>query len=439
MWKWLLIVFVVLVLGCGVGGYFFVKSPKFAEMQKQYSGQGKTTQVRLEPVSKGNLIRTVSAPGSVEAKTGVEISAQVSAKIVALPFTVGKEVKKDEVVVRLDSRDLQASLESAQAAKLSEEARLAGAEAARDRSKLDLERQRQLAASKDIAPSVLESAEAAFRQAESSYNSVKHSIEISEANIRRAVRDLENTVIKSPIDGTVTALNMEVGEQVLGTFSNAGTVIMEIANLNTMIVKARVDESTVSPVKEGQHAKVFINMYQDRTFEGTVTLVGLKNLSDNDGTRFVEVEILLDATGDLRLRTGLTANADIEVETMYDVLKVPSQAVVDRRVDELPKSVLEGPGAALIDRTRPFTRVLYTVVDGKALAVPVKVGSSDLTHTIIAAGIDEGTRVVAGPFKVLVDVKDGKELTEETSKKDDKIAAPATTAGESAVPEGKKG
>ncbi|MGE3108021.1 MAG: efflux RND transporter periplasmic adaptor subunit [Phycisphaerales bacterium] len=434
MWKWLLIVFLLLAIGCGVGGYFFVKSPKFAEMKKQFSGQGKVTEVRLEPVAKGNLVRTVSAPGSVDAKVGVEISAQVSAKIVALPFRVGQDVKKDDVVVRLDSRDLQASLESAQAAKLSEEARLAGAQAALDRAKLDLERQRQLAASKDIPESALEAAEATYRQAESSFNAVKHSIEISDANIRRAMRDLENTVIKSPIDGTITALNMEVGEQVLGTFSNAGTVIMEIADLSVMIVKARVDESTVAPVREGQHAKVFINMYQDRTFEGTVTLVGLKNLQDKDGTRYVEVEILLDTDGDQRLRTGLTANADIDVETMYDVLKVPSQAVVDRRVDELPREVREGPGAGLIDPAKPFTRVVYTIVDGKARANPVKVGPSDLTQTIITAGVQEGVKVVAGPFKVLVDLKDGKDVTEETVKKhDDKSAKPETTAGGSSA------
>lgn len=440
MWKWLLIVFVVLAVGCGVGGYFFTQSPQFAEMKKKYAGGGgKKTEVRLEPAVKGNLIRTVSAPGSVEAKTGVKVSAQVSAKIVALPFRVGQDVKKDDVLVRLDSRDLQASLESTQASKLSEQARLAGTEAALDRAKLDLERQRQLAASKDIAPSVLEAAEASFRQAESSYNAVKHSIEITDANIRRATRDLENTVIKSPIDGTVTALYMEVGEQVLGTFSNAGTVILEVADLNVMIVKARVDESTVSPVKEGQHAKVYINMYADRSFEGSVTLVGLKNLTDKDGTRYVEVEILLDTKGDNRLRTGLTANADIDVETMYDVIKVPSQSVVDRRIDELPKEILEGPNANLIDRTKPFTRVVYTIVEGKAKSIPVKAGASDLTHTIISAGIDETAKVVAGPFKVLVDLKDGKEISEESAKKDDDKPKTETTAGAPSSTETKKG
>lgn len=417
MWKWLLIVFLVLAIACGVGGYFFVTSPQFAQMKKKFSGGGKVTEVRLESVEKGTLIRSVSAPGSVEAKTGVKISAQVSAKIIALPFRPGQSVKKDDVIVRLDSRDMQASLESAQASKAGEEARLAGALAQLDRAKSDLERQRLLVATKDVSASVLEVAEAQYRQAESTYNSVRHSIEIAQANIRRVDRDLENTVIKSPIDGIVTALNMEEGEQVLGTFNNAGTVIMEIANLDTMIVKARVDESTINPVVEKQHARVYINMYPDTKFSGTVTLVGLKNLTDKDGTRYVEVEILLDSTNGQQLRTGLTANVDIEVQTLADVLKVPSQAVVDRRVDDLPKSVLDGPGRELIDKSRPFTRVVYQIEDGKAKAYPVTVGPSDLTHTIITAGLKEGDRVVAGPFKVLVDLKDEKEIVEQSAEK----------------------
>lgn len=418
MWKWLLGVFLLLVVACGVGGYVFVSSPAFGEMKKKFSGGGKITEVRLETVEKGVLIRSVSAPGSVEAKRGVKISAQVSAKIVKIHFRPGMSVQANDEIVTLDSRDMQASLESAQASKAGEEARLEGAVAMLARAKSDWERQTGLVATKDVSASVLEVSRAQYLQAESTLKSIRSSIAIAEANIRRVERDKENTVIKSPIDGIVTALYMEEGEQVLGTFNNAGTVIMEIADLSTMIVKARVDESTINPVVEKQHARVYINMYPDAKFSGTVTLVGLKNLTDKDGTRYVEVEILLESTNGQQLRTGLTANVDIEVQTLADVLKIPSQAVVDRRVDDLPKSVLEGSGRDLIDKTRPFTRVVYIIEDGKAIAVPVSVGPSDLTHTIINAGLKENDRVVAGPFKVLVDLKDNKEITEQ--KKEEK-------------------
>lgn len=408
MWKWIIGIFVVFALLIGGGGFYLVSSGKIKNLR--LGGPPKLTEVRLEEAKRGTLVRTVSAPGSVESETSVEISAQVSAKVVALPFNEGDDVKKDDVVVRLDSRDLQALLESAQAQQAADEARLAGAEAGLERARQDVERQRALAASKDVAPQVLEAAEAAFLQAQSQVLASQQSIEITKANIRRAERDLENSTIRSPMEGTITVRNIEVGEQVLGTFNNAGTVIMEIADLTTMIVKARVDESMVAPVKTGQHARVYINMFPDRVFDGEVKLVGLRNISANDGTRYVEVEIALKLAPGERLRTGLTANVDIEVETLYDVVKVPSQAVVDRRLDDLPQAIADNP---LVDRTRPFTRVIFVLKDGKASALPVTIGPSDLTHTVILTGLEEKTRIISGPFKVLVDLKDGKEAVEE--------------------------
>ncbi len=443
MWKWLIGILVLVLIALGAGGYMFATSPQFAKYRKGFSGKPKMTEVRLEPASKGTLIRTVSAPGSIESETAVKISAQVSAKVTALPFEEGDDVKKDDVIVRLDSRDLEAVVESAQAQQKSEEARLAGAEAALERARQDVERQRALAASRDVAPQVLEAAEAEYRQAESQVQAVTQSIASSSANIRRALRDLENTTIRSPMDGTITALTTEVGEQVLGTFNNAGTVIMEIADLSTMVVKARVDESMVAPVKEGQHARVYINMYPDRVFEGEVKLVGLRNISGSDGTRYVEVEIALKLKEGERLRTGLTANVDIEVETLYDVIKVPSQSVVDRRLDDLPKTISESP---VIDKNKPFARVVFSLKDGKASAIPVSIGASDLTHTVVLAGLDEGTRVIAGPFKVLVDVKEGKELVEEGTvpkegeeKKDGEAKKDEATADKGGSDKGPKG
>lgn len=411
MWKWLIGIFLVLVIALGAGGFLFATSPQFAKYRKQFMGGPKLTKVRLEPANKGTLVRSVSAPGSIESETAVKISAQVSARVTALPFREGEDVKTDDVIVRLDSRDLEASVESVQAQQRGEEARLAGALAALDRAKQDVERQRALTATHDVAPQVLETAESDFRQADSQVQAIKQSIAALSANIRRAQRDLENTTIRSPMDGTITSLTTEVGEQVLGTFQNAGTVIMEIADLTTMVVKARVDESMVAPVKEGQHARVYINMFPDRIFDGEVKLVGLRNISGTDGTRYVEVEIALKLKPGERLRTGLTANVDIEVETLYDVIKVPSQAVVDRRLDDLPAALRDSP---VVDKSKPFARVVFTLIEGKATAIPVSIGASDLTHTVILGGLDAGTPVIAGPFKVLVDIKDGKEVVEET-------------------------
>ncbi len=415
MWKWILAFFVTCVVGCGVGGYFVAQSKDIREFVLSLRPDEKPLDVRLGKVEKGRLVRTVNAPGSIEPKTKVQISAQVSARITALPFREGENVKNGDIVVKLDSRDLQAQLESAQASERGEKARLEGAQAALAWTKQELERREQLAKSGDNARAMLESAMNEFLRAKSQVDSATQSIEIARANIVRAQKDLENAEIRAPFDGIITKLNVEEGELVLvGTMNNAGSVIMEIADLNTMLMKARVDEANVTPIKAGQTAKIYINAHRGRSFDGTVDRVGLKRQVDRDGTGYYEIEILVKKPENELLYSGLTANTDIDVESFYDVLRLPSQAIVDRRVDDLPAELRDNP---LIDKTKAYARVVYKMEDGRAKAIPVSVGSSDLTHSIILAGVDEGQDVVVGPFKVLVDLKQERKLVDEATKK----------------------
>ncbi len=438
MWKWLIGLGLAIVIGLGMGGFFIARSEGFAELMATFSGGEKPVEVRLGKIEKGSVIRTVNAPGSVEPKTKVQISAQVAARVTALPFREGERVKKGDVVVRLDSRDLVAALESTQASKKAEEARLEGAQATLVRSVNELERQKSLAATGDASKSALENAESEYLRAKSQVDSSTQNIEIARANIARARKDLENTEIVAPFDGVVTKLTVEVGELVLvGTFNNAASVIMEIADLDVMLLKARVDEANVAPVKAGQKARVFINALRGRTFDGNVDRVGLKRIVDRDGTGYYEVEILVQKPADTLLYSGLTANTDIEVETFADVLKVPSQAVVDRKLDDLPK---EFANSAAVDKTKSFARVVFTYKDGKAAPVPVSVGPSDLTHTVLLSGAEEGATIITGPFKVLADLKDGKKVAEEGTLKKKKDAAHAKEEeGGSATPRRKDG
>lgn len=411
----MLVLFVACVAGCAAGGYFLAQSPEVRDFVLSLRPDEKPLEVRIGKVEKGRLVRTVNAPGSIEPKTKVQISAQVSARITALPFEEGQTVKKGDIVVKLDARDLAAALESSQAAERAERARLEGAEASLEWARQELERREALARSGDAARSALESARNDYLRAKSQVDSALQAIEIARANIVRAQKDLENTEIQAPFDGIITMRNVEEGELVLvGTMNNAASVIMEIADLNTMLMKARVDEANVAPIKAGQAAKVFINAYRTSTFTGTVERVGLKRELDRDGTGYYEIEIVVDKPEDQTLYSGLTANTDIEVESFYDVLKLPSQSIVDRRVDDLPAEVRE---STLIDRTKAFARVVYTIKDGKAWPVPVSVGSSDLTHSIILSGLEEGRDVIIGPFKVLVDLKADRKVIDDSLKK----------------------
>ncbi len=427
MWKWLLGLFVGSAVVCGGAGYYVYQSGQYKKWMEAFGPTDKPLEVRIEPARRGTLVRTVSAPGTVEPRTVVKISAQVSSRIVGLPFHEGDHVKEGDVVVRLDARDLQAALESVQASKQSQLAQLDGAKAALAQAKNELDRQEKLFASKDIPESELQQTRSDYLRAEAAQRAAEHGIEIADANIRRAERDLENTVIRSPIDGTIIKLDMEVGEQVLGTFNNAGTVIMQIADMAVIAMKAKVDESNIAVVKQGQHAVVYINAYPDRKFEGTIEQIKLQRQADRDGTGYFETEVLLNLPDGMLLRSGLNANTDIAVETFYDVVRIPSQAVLDRRKDELPKAVADSNQYVAQDKT--FTRVVYRLVDGKAVVTPVSAGPSDLTQTVVLGGLDDGDMVVTGPFKILQTLKHDQKIAPEGTSDKDKKSGEGAKAG----------
>jgi len=395
------------VIGVGVlagAGLVVYKSPVGQGYINAKNEKDNSISVMMESVAFGDLERTVSAPGSIEPKRLVKISSQVSAKILALPFEEGEVVQEGDVVIRLDPQDLVAALDSAKAGLRGQEASLGGADAALINARLSYERLVQLNETGDATKAELDSAQASFLQAQSNREVLTHQIEQARAQIVRAQKDLDNTTISSPINGIITSLNVEVGETVIvGTTNNAGSVIMEIADLTEMLLKAAVDEANIAPIEIGQDAKIFVNAYTDREYAGTIQRIGLKRQVANDGTGTFEVEILMNLSEGETLYSGLSASTDIVVEHFYDAMIVPSQAVVDRRIEDLPKEVREG--SDIIDLNKTFTRIVYRVVDGKTVATPVKVGPSDLTQTVITEGISSDDVLVTGPFRILVDLK----------------------------------
>lgn len=420
-------VLTVIVIGFGVLGaigFVIYKSP----VGQQFVGGNKDDEigmpVLMEPISFGDLERTVSAPGSIEPKRLIKISSQVSAKILALPFEEGEQVKKGDVVIRLDPQDLVAALDSAKAGLAGQQASLGGAEASLINARLSYERLQQLNETGDATKAELDSAEASFLQAQSNREVLIHQIEQAKAQIDRAQTDLDNTTISSPIDGVITSLNAEEGETVIvGTTNNPGSIIMEIADLSEMLLKAQVDEANIAPVEIGQDAKIFINAYTDREYEGKVQKIALKRQVAADGTGTFEVEILMNLSEGETLYSGLSASTDIVVEHFYDAMIVPSQAVVDRRIEELPEEIKEGN--ELIDLNKTFTRVVYRVVDGKTVATPVRVGPSDLTQTVITEGLSRDDIIVTGPFRVLVDIGNDRAVRDQNEEKNKESTAQA--------------
>lgn len=414
--KFLIAGVIGLVILAGVA-VVVVKSPVGQGFMDARKNADNSMPVVMSPIIFGDLERTISAPGSIEPKRLIKISSQVSAKVLALPFEEGQRVSKGDVVIRLDPQDLVAIMDSARAGLRGQQASLGGAEAALINARLSYERLQQLNETGDATRAELDSAEASFLQAKSSKEVLTHQIDQAKAQIDRAQKDLDNTTITSPIDGVITSLNTEVGETVIvGTTNNAGSVIMEIADLSQMLLKAAVDEANIAPVEVGQNAKIFINAYADREYDGVIQRIGLKRQVAGDGTGTFIVEILMDLPEGETLYSGLSASTDIIVEHFYDAKIVPSQAVVDRRIEELPEDIRTGDG--LIDLNKTFTRIVYRVVDGKTVATPVKVGPSDLTQTVITEGLSADDIIVTGPFRVLVDLKHDKAVKDQNAKEE---------------------
>lgn len=403
--------------------------------------------VRIQRVTAGELVQTVSAPGKVQPKTKVTISAKVSSLIEELPFKEGMRVTKGDpdadppvpasVLVKLDASDLEAQLRSAralyaaQAAQIevenanitSQEATLKAQSVALADAERNLQRNTELRQTQDISQSALDEAQmqrdqlaAECAAAKSTLEArqrgltvMQYNLEAAKADIARAEDELRYTTITAPIDGVVTRLNAEVGELVVtGTMNNPGTSIMEVADLSTMLVIAELDETNVGLVHEGQAVHIRLLSDPDRVYEGKVEKVALK--ATDAQPRYFETQILIETDGE-RLYSGLTADAEIEVNHYKDVLTVPSQAVLGRSYDDLPAEVRRDN--ALVDPNKAVATVVYRMIDGKAVVTPVRVGASNLTDTVITDGLKEGDRVIIGPYKVLETLAHGQHVVDE--------------------------
>ncbi len=412
----------------------------------------KGTEVRIETVQLSEFSEIINAPGEIRPKTEVNISAKVSARIIELPFEEGDIVTGGNpdtnppipasLLIRLDSKDLESQLRSAEASRdaqiarieveksniLSQKATLKGIEASLNQSKIDFERQEKLLKTHDISQASFDKVESDLCQLQAQYDSsmhainaaeqnlvvMEHNLEAAKARVEEGRESLSYTTMYAPIDGVVTQINAEVGEVVMtGTMNNPGTVIMQVADLDVMILLAELDETNVGQVQISQNAKIHIPAFWEEEFDGVVQNIALTHRMSNTGAKYYKTEILLK--GDVaKLRSGLTADVDIETERFEDVIKIPSQAVLARRFDTLPLDITNDNPIA--DKKKTDIPVVYRMIDGKAVVTPVTIGPSDLTHTLIRAGLDEGDVVIIGPYKILEKLKHDKPVSEEKAK-----------------------
>lgn len=423
------------------------------------SSQPQGDLVRVQKAEVGALTELVNAPGEVEPRTKVAISAKVSARIIEMPYLEGATVTKGDptanppvppsVLVRLDATDLDAALKSAEARRAAEAAqieveksRIASQRAQIDaatatftKAERDLKRSVELRASNDISVSDLDQAQSRYDElkaqksaaehslaaAQMNLEVMRHNLDAADAEIARARDAVSYTVITSPIDGTLTRLNAKVGELVMtGTMNNPGTVILEVADLSQMLLVVQVDEANIGSVKVGQRATVRIHTYPDESFAGTVESIALTHDLGPGGAKYFKTKILLDKC-ERQIYSGLTADVDIQTKKNENIVKVPSQAVLGRPVDDLPLAIRENNPC--VDSKKTIATVVYRFVKGKAVVTPVAVGASDATHTIVNAGFASTDSVIVGPFKVLENIKHDQRVRDEKAVEAEKKAA----------------
>ncbi|AEI67687.1 efflux RND transporter periplasmic adaptor subunit [Corallococcus macrosporus] len=362
-------------------------------------------EVQLSKARKGTITRTITGAGKVQAATTVKISSSLSGDLVELAVKDGEAVTKGQVLGRIDPRLYQAAHKQALASLNASRADVQVAEVEVGRAQLELQRVEDLEKKGLASTAEVDTARATKSTADARLTSAKQMLARNMAIVDQAQTDLTRTTLVSPIDGNVIELSREVGERVRGS-DLSEDVVMTIAALSAMEVKFEVGEHEVVHLRTGQPAEITLDALEGQTYSGSVVEIAQKALIKNEGTEAEVTSFPITVALDTRppnVLPGMSAEARISAETHNDVVLVPIQAVTVRSERTLPdyKAPIEG-GGLTAKRTESLAKVVF-VVDGnnKAQVRRVQTGIASDTELEIVTGINEGDRVIEGPYRTL--------------------------------------
>lgn len=346
------------------------------------SGDKQVMTYEMTEVSRGDISMYVTATGTIEPVTEVQVGTQVSGIIDKLFVDYNSEVRKAQIIAEMDKVTLESEVKSAQAA-------YDGNKAEYKFQEKNYNRSRGLYEKNLISDSEYEQAEYNYEMAKSAFHS-------SEAELARAQRNLSYATIASPIDGIVIDRAVEEGQTVAAGFETP-TLFTLAADLTQMQVVADVDEADIGGVREGQRASFTVDAYPDDIFSGVVAQIRLgstnsssSSLTSSTSESVVTYEVVILAENpELKLKPRLTANISIYTEEKHDVLLVQSKAL--RFKPEFPLV-----GKKDIVRDCAGQNKLWTKSGNTFTAMPVETGISDGVYTEIKGGTEEGTEVVLG-------------------------------------------
>ncbi|WP_158727805.1 MULTISPECIES: efflux RND transporter periplasmic adaptor subunit [unclassified Flavobacterium] len=373
------------------------------------------TEVETAQVIPSTIIETVSATGKIQPEIEVKISSEVSGEIIALNVKEGQVVKKGDLLVKINP-DLYTSGYNRSVSNLSgTKASLSQADASFKEAKANYDRNKTLFDKGIISKSDWDKATASFEVAKATKQSAYYNVQSASATVSEAKDNLGRTTIYAPADGTISMLNVELGERVLGTQQMTGTEILRVANLNNMEVEVDVNENDIVKIKVGDEANVEVDAYLKKQFKGVVTSISnsaSSALTADQVTNFkVKVRILKESYEDLLegkpntyspFRPGMTATVDIITETRSNVLAVPISSVVVKSdtaaVKEIKVEDSDEESKEAAPKSDKKFECVFVKVGDKAKIRIIKTGIQDDTNIEILTGLKKGDVIITGPY-----------------------------------------
>jgi HlyD family secretion protein len=375
--------------------------------------------IDLTSVERRTITQVVTASGRIQPEVEVIISPDVSGEIVSLTVVEGQNVERGQLLARIKPDNYVAQVEQAEAGVFQARANKAQREADYINAERAYRRQEALRASEAVSQSALDQAETAMKIAEASLEAASYGVRSAEARLREAREQLQRTSIFAPMDGTISQLNVELGERVVGANMMTGTDMMHIAQLDRMELIVDVNENDVVNIIAGDSAQIEIDAYPGRSFQGVVSEIANSARVSGAGTQeqvtnFPVKIRLLDArppgtpdatmdsetpsetTGRPNFRPGMSGTVDIFTETREGVLAIPIQAVTVRDILKF-----DSTAAANTELEEDLRRVVFRLVDGKAEMMEVATGIADDTHLEVMSGLSLGDEVITGPYSAI--------------------------------------
>ena len=354
------------------------------------------TQLTFDSVSRGDVIATVEATGTLQPVDTVEVGTQVSGTIATMGTDFNELVKRGQVLATLDPALFQTQIDQAKATVIRLQAELDKTQVQLEDAQLKLKRAEQLAADQLLAQQDVDTARSTTRVAETSLTSARAQLTQANAALTQAQVNLSHTVITSPTDGIVLSRNVEVGQTVSAGLQ-APTLFVIARDLTRLELQARVDEGDVGGVKTGATVTFTVDAYPRREFHGTVRLVRLQPTTVQNVVTYTTI---IDVPNDdSQLKPGMTSTVSIVTARADAVLRVPSAALrfvpTDALLKEFGATNVEAPQEQVQGRRR--AQFIWELANGRLEKVPVRAGVSDGTQVEITAdGLKEGASIITG-------------------------------------------